>query len=295
MKKVLSVALTALLIVLTMQPLASASSILYAKYAVSIRSTPSSSGTVYKTVPKGGQVTRQSGSSGGYIRVSYKGCSGWAPSSAFSSSSGGSSDGSGGSSGGSGGGRPGGFPGGFKPTLKLSSKKLTFTLGDDPVTLTATVKMPAMPGGETDDDSETETYTFTWTSLDPTVATVSEDGTVTPVGTGKCKIKCICVTSMGKVTAKCTVKVNPIKPTSVTLDQTSITLKVGETCQLTATVAPDDATDKTVSWSSKKKKIAKVSKTGLITAVKVGTTKIICKTKNGKKKAVCTVTVVANT
>lgn len=294
MKRALSILLVGLLLAAVMQPAASAASILYAKYAVSLRSTPSSSGSVYKTIPKGGQVTRLSGSSGGYIRVSYKGCSGWAPSSAFSSSSGSSDSGGSSGSGGGGGGRPGGgFPGGFKPSMTLSSKKLTFTMGGDPVTLTASVKMPTLPGAD-EGDGETETYTYTWTSLDPTVATVSTDGTVTPVGTGTCKIKCICVTDSGKITAKCTVKVKPIVPTSVTLDSSSITLAVGETHQLTATVAPEDATNKSVSWSSKKKKIAKVSQTGLVTAVKVGTTKIVCKTKSGSLKAVCTVTVVAD-
>ncbi|MDO4547495.1 MAG: Ig-like domain-containing protein [Clostridia bacterium] len=306
MKRVLAMTVTVLLLVTAIQPLSYAATIMYAKYAVNLRSSPSTSGTIYKTIPKGGQITRLSSSStNGYYRVSYKGVVGYALASAFTTSS---SSGSGSSSGGGGGG--GGFPGGgfgsFKPKLKLSQNKIVFTLGDDPVQLTATVTMPTMPGAGSDDtttgddatngdETQTEEYTYTWTSLDPTVATVSEDGLVTPVGQGSCKIKCIVTTSMGKVTKKCTVKVKPVVPTAVTLDTYSITLEVGETYQLTATVAPDDATNKSVKWSSKKKKIAKVSNSGLVTAVKVGTTRIICKTQSGSKKAVCVVTVVAKT
>lgn len=67
----------------------------------------------------------------------------------------------------------------------------------------------------------------------------------------------------------------------VTLDKTALTLKVGETDTLTAMVAPDDATNKTLTWSSSNSKVAIVSG-GRITAVGAGTATITATSKNGK-------------
>lgn len=55
--------------------------------------------------------------------------------------------------------------------------------------------------------------------------------------------------------------------TGVTLDQDSASLEPEETLQLTATVAPSDATDKSVTWTSSDNEVATVSSTGLVTAV----------------------------
>ena len=79
----------------------------------------------------------------------------------------------------------------------------------------------------------------------------------------------------------------------VELDATEKTLKVKETFTLVATVTPEDATNKAVEWSSANNKIAKVDKNGKVTAVKAGTVKITVKTKDGGKKATCSVTVEA--
>jgi len=59
-------------------------------------------------------------------------------------------------------------------------------------------------------------------------------------------------------------------PSEVTLDQSNINKKVGSTVRLTATVAPYDATDKSVIWSSSDPDVATVDKTGLITIVGPG-------------------------
>lgn len=75
----------------------------------------------------------------------------------------------------------------------------------------------------------------------------------------------------------------------VTLDKTELTLKVGETAQFTATVTPENTTDKTVTWSSDNTSVATVDATGNVTAVAEGTTTIIVKA--GSKIAECTVTV----
>ena len=77
----------------------------------------------------------------------------------------------------------------------------------------------------------------------------------------------------------------------VTLDKTKLVLTVGSEGQLTATVAPEDATDKTVTWSSDKTSVATVDATGNVTAVGVGEATITVTTTDGGKTATCKVTV----
>ena len=77
-----------------------------------------------------------------------------------------------------------------------------------------------------------------------------------------------------------------IKVTDVTLIQTAFTLPVGETEILIATVHPEDATQKEVSWVSDNPEVASVVN-GLVTALKEGTAKITVTTREGKKKASC--------
>lgn len=80
-----------------------------------------------------------------------------------------------------------------------------------------------------------------------------------------------------------------IEVTSVSLNKTSLTLEVGESETLTATVLPDDATDKNVIWSSSSESVAAVND-GTVRALSSGTATIIATTSNGKA-AVCSVTV----
>jgi len=81
-----------------------------------------------------------------------------------------------------------------------------------------------------------------------------------------------------------------IKVSSVTLDKTNITLEVGETADLTATVHPGDATNKVVTWASSNPTIA-TAVLGKITAIKVGTATITVTTSDGGYTAECVVTV----
>lgn len=74
----------------------------------------------------------------------------------------------------------------------------------------------------------------------------------------------------------------------ITLDQTAATLTEGETLTLTATVSPDDATDKTVTWSTSDASVATVAD-GVVTAVAAGTATITAKA--GEHSATCVVTV----
>lgn len=75
---------------------------------------------------------------------------------------------------------------------------------------------------------------------------------------------------------------------SVTLNKTELTLEVGDEETLTATVAPDNATDKTVTWSSDNAAVATVEN-GKVTAVSAGSATITATA--GDKSATCTVTV----
>ena len=84
--------------------------------------------------------------------------------------------------------------------------------------------------------------------------------------------------------------------TGVTLDKTSLALFAGDTDTLTATVTPDDAANKAVTWSTDANTVATVNENGLVTAVGPGTATITATAADGSgKSASCTVTVTAKT
>lgn len=88
------------------------------------------------------------------------------------------------------------------------------------------------------------------------------------------------------------VEMDPVPVTSIELDKTSAVALLGETLQLTATVLPEDATDKSVSWASSNPGVATVDGNGLVTAVNVGSATITAVTTDGSNlSASCTVTV----
>ncbi|MHC6181193.1 cell wall-binding repeat-containing protein [Clostridium sp. JNZ X4-2] len=79
--------------------------------------------------------------------------------------------------------------------------------------------------------------------------------------------------------------------TGVTLDKTSTTVEAGGIDQLTAAVAPTDATNKGLTWSSSDESVATVDQNGVVTGVSAGTATITVTTADGNKTAACTVTV----
>ena len=79
--------------------------------------------------------------------------------------------------------------------------------------------------------------------------------------------------------------------TGVKVTPTTVDLKVNETQQLTITVEPATATNKTYTCKSDKESVATVDKTGLVTAVGVGTATITITTEDGGKTVTCTVNV----
>ena len=127
--------------------------------------------------------------------------------------------------------------------------------------------------------------TIRWSSSDDSVAMVDE-GTVTAHKVGLATIKATC----GNKEASCVVNVLPIMVEEISFNKTSVSLKAGETVTLTATVKPDDATDKTVTWSTSDASVATVND-GVVTAKKVGTATITAKA--GDKSATCEITVVS--
>jgi|GEM_PF-969054 len=130
--------------------------------------------------------------------------------------------------------------------------------------------------------------TVTWSSSDAAVATVTSAGVVNGLKAG---IATITVTTTdGGFTATCEVTVNqPV--TSVSLDKSTITINAGDTDELNAIVGPEDATDKSVVWSSNNENIATVDENGVVTGVSKGTATITITTTSGSKTATCTVTV----
>ena len=86
------------------------------------------------------------------------------------------------------------------------------------------------------------------------------------------------------------IDIKEIQPTSVKLNAPSKTIQKGKTYTLVATIAPSNATNKTVTYSSNNKKVATVTTNGTIKAINGGTAVITAKTSNGKK-ATCKVTV----
>lgn len=166
--------------------------------------------------------------------------------------------------------------------VTLDPETARLPIGDE-LQLTATV----LPENATD-------KSVTWNSSDESVAKVDANGKVTAIGEGTATITV--TTTDGGHTATCTVTV--YRPTPATVSVTGVTLtpdrtrlSIGSKIQLTATVLPEDATDKSVTWSSSNESVAKVDANGLVTAVGTGTATITVTTNDGGHTATCTVIV----
>ena len=165
--------------------------------------------------------------------------------------------------------------------VELDKTELELTV-DETAALTATV----IPTGAAN-------RKVSWTSSDETVATVDESGNVTAVGAGTATVTV--TTEDGGFTASCavTVKAKVISVTGVTLDKTELELTVDDTAKLTATVAPANADNAKVSWTSSDVTVATVDENGNVTAIGAGTATVTVTTEDGSFTATCTVTVKA--
>ena len=164
-------------------------------------------------------------------------------------------------------------------SISLSKSTLELTVGDQ-ASLDATIS----PDNATN-------KRIRWSSSKESVATVTPDGIVEAVSAGTAFIT---ATSEGSgVNAKCeiTVKEKVISVTGIALNKTSLSLTEGEEFTLEATVTPDNATNKEISWTSDNEAVATVSAEGLVKALRAGTASITATTVDQGKTASCAVTV----
>lgn len=164
-------------------------------------------------------------------------------------------------------------------SLTLDKYSLTLYMNEEGEQLTATVQPASFTGK------------IVWKSSNTDVASVSGNGLVTAVGPGTCIISA--TAGNRHVSATVTVFAERVRVSGVSFDETEHKIPVRGTAKLTATIAPADATVKTLVWTSDDSGIASVSRTGIVTAVSVGTTKIHATSVDGNHSAEVTVTVTA--
>ena len=162
--------------------------------------------------------------------------------------------------------------------VKLNKSETSLLVGGNE-TLTATV----LPEDATNQN-------VTWKSDKPEIATVDANGKVTAVKAGEATITV--TTEDGGKTATCKVTVKPNLVSEITL--AALAIYVGESKAVTATVKPDDATNKELTWKSSDESIATVDNTGKVTGKKIGTATITATAQDGSGvSGSCTVTVLS--
>lgn len=124
-----------------------------------------------------------------------------------------------------------------------------------------------------------------WSSNNKEIAEVSNNGTVTAKALGTATI----TATVGSYTATCEVTV-AVPVTGVSLDKATMSLTAGSTGTLTATITPENATNKNLTWTSDNEAVVAVSD-GVVSAVAAGTANITVTTADGDKTATCVVTV----
>lgn len=167
--------------------------------------------------------------------------------------------------------------------VSVTPKRLTMRVGDDPVTLSATIT-----------PSDAANKNVTWVSSNTNAATVDSSGKVTgvaAVGEATITVK----TEDGDKTDVCYVSVVPTPVSNLALSPTSIDVYFRDAAKRTqtliATITPDTATNKTVSWTSGDSDIVSVAN-GVVTAVGPGTTTVtVTSQADSSKSSSCTVIV----
>ena len=120
-----------------------------------------------------------------------------------------------------------------------------------------------------------------WTSDDESIATVNENGVVTPKKKGTCHVIATTADSTA-IKANCEIIVEVVKATSIKIRNNSYSIvSVNQTPSFSPTISPSGTTNKKVKWTSSDEKIAVVSENGIVTPVKNGTCKIIATTADG--------------
>lgn len=164
-------------------------------------------------------------------------------------------------------------------SIRLDKTSAAVTEGGT-LTLTATV----IPDNATD-------RTVSWAVSPADVAEITTNGATCTVNI-KAAGNAVVTASAQGCTASCTITATekPVEVVSVTLSAETLDLTEEDTARLTATVLPENATDRTVTWTSSNPNTATVAD-GVVTAVGEGTARITAQA--GNKTASCTVNVAA--
>ena len=164
-------------------------------------------------------------------------------------------------------------------SISLSKSTLELTIGDQ-ASLDATI---------TPDNATNKN--IIWSSDNDSVATVTPDGIVEAISVGNTFI--MASSEDRGVSAKCeiTVKEKAISVTGIALNNTSLSLSEGEEFTLVATVTPDSATNKEVTWTSDNEAVATVSAEGVVRAIKAGSANVTVTTVDQGKTASCAIAV----
>lgn len=160
--------------------------------------------------------------------------------------------------------------------ITLSQTDVTTTVGST-FTLNATIYPYEAAGNY-----------VSWTTSDDKVAIVASDGTIMAIGEGNAAITCTAEDGSG-VSATCYVTVTTVKATGIKIDPETATLNIGETMKLTAIVTPNDASDKSVTWTSSDPTILSVSNDGEVECLADGVVTVTATTNDGSNlSASCT-------
>ena len=174
-----------------------------------------------------------------------------------------------------------------KVTIKaILAKSITLNKEEVSIRRTDTFQLTATVLPETADNR-----VVTWTSSDEKVATIDTDGKVTAVGVGEATITAT-ATDGSEVSATCKVTVTPILTESISLNKKELTIEKTDSVQLVATVLPETADDRTVTWTSSDEEIVAVSADGWVKALKAGAATVTATANDSSKKmATCAVKV----
>ena len=182
--------------------------------------------------------------------------------------------------------------------ITLNRESVTFTALNQTFSLSATVT-----------PENAEEKAVGWNSINTSAVTVDENGKITAVGKGSSVVFCF-LKSNGEVFAKCSVTVQipetkpepepkPTEPEVVKvlwiyLDCEGLKLEEGDSSKISATVGPSFATNTSVKWVSSSPDVATGDDNGNVTALKAGSTDIICSAVDGSGvSATCPVKVTA--
>ena len=169
-----------------------------------------------------------------------------------------------------------------KPRVEVGSITLDQSALDLDRGKTVTLIATVLPENATD-------KTVSWVSNNASVATVDTEGHVTAVGSGQTTITAFA----GTQSAECIVSV-VVPVEKITLNRRDITVIEGASATLEATIFPDDATDRALTWVSRNSYVATVSSSGVVSAKKAGNAIIVVRSHDGRASTTCDVTVIKN-